>query len=151
MRVLAVETTALQRDVHSEGNAHSVQSLASWTAVVLYSFSKETDHDCGIPRRPRYKGTHSEGMPAISQGLREERAPPLVTERNGNDPGQGSQIPGREVINQGRTGNPGIPRGWPHRKVPPRQVTRPFTLETRKNLVRFLASASIYVWYEHER
>ena len=31
-------------------------------------------------------------MRAIRQGLREERAPPLVTKENGHDPGEGSQI-----------------------------------------------------------
>ena len=29
--------------------ANSAQSLASWTAVVLYSFLKEVDNDYGIP------------------------------------------------------------------------------------------------------
>jgi hypothetical protein len=33
-------------------------------------------------------------MRAIRQGLREERAPPLVTKHNRHDPGEGSQIAG---------------------------------------------------------
>jgi hypothetical protein len=36
---------------------------------------------------------HSEGMPDSSQGLREERAPPLVENYIEHDPGQESQMP----------------------------------------------------------
>jgi hypothetical protein len=57
----------------------------------LTSFAEPKAHRDGARTRSRddratHGPAHSEGMPAISQGLREERAPPLVTDKNRHDP-----------------------------------------------------------------
>ncbi len=95
-------------------------SLASWTSVVLYSFGNSgyktgtgvfvhphTAPIAWVHSEQKRTGTvrvlavettalhgrrpvHPGGMPAFSQGSREERAPPLGRKRYEYDPGQGS-------------------------------------------------------------
>ncbi len=60
------------------GRFHFVPLCSAVVSTALH-------HGRGVRCRP----VHSEGMPAISQGLREERAPPLVAWQRGHDPERG--------------------------------------------------------------